>query len=82
MRYFVIIAAVTLFFLHQDIWLWDDRTLLLGFLPSGLAYHAAFSVAASLVWALAVVYAWPSDLEEETLEAIQEAHSDNKGASV
>jgi hypothetical protein len=33
------------FLLHQDFWLWDDPTVLLGFLPIGLAYHALHCVA-------------------------------------
>ncbi len=48
--------------LHQDFWLWNDRTLLLGFLPVGLAYHAGYSIAAAALWALAVIFAWPSGL--------------------
>jgi hypothetical protein len=55
---------VVLFVFHHDFWWWDDRTLVLGFLPIGLAYHATFSVAAGLLWALANRYAWPGHLEE------------------
>jgi len=46
--------------LHHDFWLWHSTTLVFGFLPSGLAYHMAFSVAAGLVWLLAIKYAWPN----------------------
>jgi hypothetical protein len=49
--------------MHHDFWWWDDRTLVLGFLPIGLAYHASFSVAASLLWLLALRWAWPAHLE-------------------
>ena len=57
-------AVVALVVLHQDAWFWADRTLLLGFLPIGLAYHAVFSLVAACVWALATKFAWPSHLEE------------------
>lgn len=50
--------------LHQDFWLWDDRTLVFGFLPIGLLYHACFSLAAALTWAVALKVAWPHQLEE------------------
>ena len=63
MRKAVYIAAVALAVLHQDFWLWDDDTLLLGFLPAGLGYHILYSILASGVWTLAIVYAWPSDVE-------------------
>ena len=44
-------------------WWWDDSSLILGFLPVGLAYHALFSMAcAGLGW-LAIKKAWPSELE-------------------
>lgn len=49
--------------LHQDTWLWDDARLVFGFLPSGLAYHAAYSLATAAVWLLAILYFWPSQLE-------------------
>ncbi len=52
-----------MFFLHQDKWWWDDETLVAGFLPVGLAFHALYSVAcAGLGW-LAIKIAWPHDLE-------------------
>lgn len=57
-------AVLVLAVLHQDFWLWADRSLVFGFLPSGLAYHALFSIMAACVWAAAVKFAWPSDLEE------------------
>lgn len=57
------VIFVLLFFLHQDVWFWDDRTLVFGFMPIGLAYHALFSIAAALLWASAIKWAWPSDIE-------------------
>ena len=50
--------------LHQDLWFWRAaRPLVFGFLPVGLAYHAAYCLAvALLMWALTGV-AWPSHLE-------------------
>jgi hypothetical protein len=59
----VLILGIALFFLHQDFWNWTDRTLLFGFMPVGLAYHALYSIAAALLWAYAIRIAWPKDLE-------------------
>ena len=53
-----------LFVIHHDFWWWGDRALVLGFLPIGLGYHAAFSVAAAVLWALASRYDWPAHLEQ------------------
>ena len=52
-----------LFLAHQDFWLWADDSLVFGFMPVGLAYHALFSVACSCLWALAVFKAWPEEIE-------------------
>ncbi|MFQ5430257.1 MAG: DUF3311 domain-containing protein [Phycisphaerae bacterium] len=54
-----------LIILHQDFWWWDDSdTLVFGFLPIGLAYHAAISIAAAGLWAMAVRYCWPAEADE------------------
>ena len=55
-------ALVALYLLHNDLWLWNDPRLVLG-LPVGLLYHVAFCVAASVVLALLVLYAWPDHLD-------------------
>jgi len=56
--------VIPMIFLHQDFWLWTNKTLLLDFLPIGLAYHLAYSVLASLVMLILVITAWPKRLEE------------------
>ncbi len=55
--------VIALGILHYDFWWWDDRTILFGFLPVGLAFHAAFSLACGATWWLAVKYAWPDHVE-------------------
>jgi len=62
-RYVIWFLVGVLFLLHQDFWWWGDRSLVLGFLPIGLAYHAAFSIAAGLIWAMACRFAWPEEIE-------------------
>jgi len=68
-------AAAVLFLIHQDCWWWDSRTLVLGFLPVGLAFHAAFSLAAGALWALACRWAWPDHIEEWAEQSDTEATS-------
>ena len=64
-RTVLVLATVTLYLLHQDIWFWRTaRPLVFGFLPIGLFYHACFSVAAALLLAALVRWAWPGHLEE------------------
>jgi len=70
MKVFVFALIVLLAAAHQDFWWWSDHdTLVLGFLPIGLAYHAGISVAAAILWALAVKYCWPKDLPDASDEA-------------
>jgi hypothetical protein len=64
MKWLLVIAVVAVAALHQDTWFWKDRSLVLGFLPVGLAYHALYSILASLTMALLVKVAWPVHLEE------------------
>jgi len=60
----IVIVFVILAVLHQDEWNWDNSGLVFGFIPVGLAYHAAYSIAAAIFWALVVKFAWPTRLEE------------------
>jgi hypothetical protein len=59
------VAILVVYLLHQDVWFWRDaRPLVFGFLPVGLAYHAAYCLGvAGLMWAL-TRSVWPTQLEE------------------
>lgn len=63
MQKFVWFLILLLVVLHQDNWLWDDATLVFGFMPIGLFYHACISLAAAVVWYLATKLCWPKGLE-------------------
>ena len=53
------------FAVHQDTWFWRaSEPLVLGVLPVGLAYHAAYTAAVSAIMAWLVRYRWPSHLED------------------
>lgn len=60
----IAIAAVVLGLLHHDFWFWSSDTLVFGFMPIGLFYHALFSFAAGALWWCAVKFAWPAHIEE------------------
>ena len=53
--------VVLLIVLHQDLWFWEDGTLVGGVMPVGLFYHACLSIAAAATWFLATKFAWPFD---------------------
>ena len=60
---FVVVFFV-LAILHQDNWNWDNANLVFGFIPVGLAYHAAYSMVAATFWAIVIKFGWPTKLEE------------------
>ena len=65
MRKLVYALLVLLALLHQDWWWWNDaETMVFGFVPIGLAYHAGVSIAAAVLWAAAVRYCWPTTVDE------------------
>lgn len=58
-------ALALLYVLHNDWWLWDDATVVLG-LPVGLTYHVIYMVVTSLVMFLLVRFAWPHHLSDDS----------------
>lgn len=72
MKRLVQLLIVALLILHQDFWWWDDiEPLVLGFVPIGLAYHIGVSIAAAMLWALAVHYCWPKDVDVPDVPSIE-----------
>ncbi len=65
MKIFIWLLVAVLLIAHQDFWYWNDETLVFGFIPIGLFYHACLSVAAGAFWYLVCTIAWPKDLEED-----------------
>jgi len=73
------LLVVVVYVLHQDFWNWKEaHPLVFGFLPIGLAYHAAYSVLASITMAILVSLVWPKHLE--SIEAAPGNHQGNKGS--
>ncbi len=58
------LLVLAVYALHQDFWNWKQaEPLLFGFMPIGLAYHAAYSGGAALLMGVFVKFAWPAHLE-------------------
>jgi len=76
MNKFIWLLVALLLIAHQDFWYWKDDTLVFGFIPIGLFYHACISLAAGIFWFGVCTFAWPKDLEEDfdTDAAIKETH--------
>ncbi len=63
MKWVMAVVVLAVAVLHQDVWLWTNHSLVLGFLPIGLVYHLGYCILTSLtMWAL-VRYFWPAHLE-------------------
>ena len=64
MKTLIWLLVILLLVAHQDHWFWYDLTLVFGFMPIGLFYHACLSLATGLVWYLACVFSWPEGLDD------------------
>jgi hypothetical protein len=61
---FLLILAV--YAAHQDFWNWrTPDPMIFGFLPIGLAYHAAYAIACAVLMAILVATAWPKHLDKD-----------------
>lgn len=69
MKYALALLVATVYVLHQDFWNWNNRSLVLGVLPVGLAYHAFYACLAATMMFILVKLAWPTKLEAE-IEAL------------
>ena len=72
------LVIALLYVLHQDFWFWHTaRPLVFGFLPVGLAYHAGYTLAISILMLHLVRKHWPSHLEDasEPLRALPGTHT-------
>jgi len=77
-KWVITLLVLVLLVLHQDNWFWEDGTLVLGFLPIGLFYHACISLAAALVWFIATRIAWPVETIAGTIEQLKSEQSKNE----
>ena len=68
------LLVAVVYVLHQDLWNWNKaEPLLFGFMPIGLAYHAAYSCVAAALMCVFVKFAWPAHLEK-----VEPHREDNK----
>ena len=60
------VVILGVYVLHQDVWFWQAaRPLVFGFLPVGLAYHAAYCVLVAVLMSVLTVVAWPAHLDRD-----------------
>ena len=64
MKHIIWLLVALLIIFHQDFWFWDEKRLVMGFMPIGLFYHVCLSIAAAAVWLLACTFAWPKGVDE------------------
>ncbi len=76
MKILIWLLVAALLIAHQDYWNWTDRSLVFGFMPIGLFYHACLSLVAGVFWFLVCTFAWPKGLDEdfEVDSKVEEVH--------
>jgi hypothetical protein len=61
----LLLLILAVYVAHQDFWNWGKaEPMIFGFLPPGLAYHAAYSIVCAALMAVLVKTAWPKELED------------------
>lgn len=65
MKLLLAVVVLVAVLLHQDFWFWNDKTLVFGFIPVGLAYHVGYCILAAATMGLLVRFGWPAHLEEQ-----------------
>ncbi|MDA0837331.1 MAG: DUF3311 domain-containing protein [Planctomycetota bacterium] len=64
MKWIILILILGISVLHHDVWWWTSKERVFGFIPIGLAWHAFISIAASMIWVIAVFTCWPDELDK------------------
>ena len=72
-------VAAILLVVHQDYWLWSNKTLIFGFLPIGLFWHLGISLAAVTTWFLVTQFYWP--FEHEDIDSNSMTNNDSHRSS-
>ena len=75
MKWALVVLVAAVYVVHQDFWNWNNRALVLGVLPVGLAYHAFYSCLAAAMMAILVKLAWPTALEQSVAD-LSETHAE------
>jgi hypothetical protein len=69
----IVTLVLGIYALHQDFWFWRaSEPRLFGFLPPGLWYHGAYTLAISALMVLLIRVAWPSELERRAESSAEE----------
>lgn len=80
MKYFIGFLVVLLMVLHHDVWNWNRiEPLWFGVIPVGLAHHVGISLAAGVVWFLAVMLCWPRNVDALERAADREDQASHGG---
>ena len=77
MRNAIWVLVLILAIIHQDFWNWNNDTLVFGFIPIGLFYHACLSLACGVVWFLACQFAWPKDVDDFVPDNVSQTEETN-----
>jgi hypothetical protein len=70
------LVIVIVYLLHNDLWFWDDPTLIMG-IPVGLFYHVLYCFAASILLFLLIKFAWPhfvDEIDKDASDVKSESH--------
>lgn len=70
-KWIIIGLVILLIILHHDVWNWDNKEPVFGFMPMALLWQAGISIGAGATWFLATKIAWPEFEEDEGVAAME-----------
>ena len=65
-KFIVIGLVIALIILHHDVWNWDKKDPVMGFMPVALLWQAMISIGAGITWYIATKIAWPVFDDDES----------------
>ena len=68
-KFVIICLVILLIILHHDVWNWDNKEPVFGFMPMALLWQSGISIGAGVTWFLATKIVWP-DFSEDVEEAV------------
>jgi len=78
-KWIIIGLVILLIILHHDVWNWDNKEPVFGFMPVALLWQAGISIGAGATWFLATKIAWPEFDEVEEVAATEPAVAQEGG---
>ena len=81
-KWIIVGLVILLIILHHDVWNWDNKKPVFGFMPMALLWQAGISIGAGATWFLATKIAWPEFEDDDQEVAVTEVDAKQEGGEL